>query len=320
MGIMIRITLRQCYYFQAVAKQGGITAAAEIAGVSQPAIAQAITKLEDMTGLVLFRRLHARGMELTPQGTEFLRYAEQLLTYADQMDRAVTDIAKHRKGTVRLGCFQSLAPFFLAQVVGGYRAKVPGVVVKTSEGLQQDLTTALQKNELDLAILYDLGLDARVFDLHSLAVLRPYLIVPQGHRLAEQAVVSIREIDGENFVLFDAPQSRDYFYAQFAQHKIKPRVAFRSASIETVRSYVANDLGVSILSMRPASNLTYGGKTIVPVPLIEDFGSTRIVIASRSNREANELVAPLISYCQTLFQELCESDQTLHDNGRPDAV
>lgn len=291
-------------YFQAVAKQGCIATAAQIVGVSQPAIAQAINKLEDLTGLVLFRRLHARGMVLTPQGKEFLRYANQLLSYAKQLEVATADIAKHRKGTVRLGCFQSLAPFCLAQILSGYRAEMPGIVLNVSEMLQQDLTTALQKDELDLAILYDLGLDTNTFDLHPLAVCRPYLIVPQGHRLASRDTVSIRDIDGEDFVLFDAPQSRDYFYAHFSQHDIKPRITFRSASIETVRCYVANGLGVSILSMRPASDVTYDGRTVVPIPLFEDFGSTRIVLATRSNGEHNALVSPLLSFCQTLFQQI----------------
>lgn len=299
---MSRITLKQCAYFQAVARKGGIAAAAETAGVSQPAIAQAITKLEDMTGLILFRRLHARGMELTPQGSAFLRYADQLLTYAQHMDRAVTDIAQHRQGTVRLGCFQSLAPFFLAQVLSGYRAQMPGVVLDTYEMLQEELTTALGKNELDLAILYDLGLDTGAFDLHPLSEERPYLIVPKGHRLAQQTEVSLAEIDGEDFVLFDAPQSREFYLAQFAHHGITPRIAYRSASIETVRCYVARGLGVSILSMRPASNLTYDGQSVVPIALKENFGPTRIVIATRTGNDTSALVTPLIAYCQELFQ------------------
>jgi DNA-binding transcriptional LysR family regulator len=299
---MSRITLKQCAYFQAVARKGGIAAAAETAGVSQPAIAQAITKLEDMTGLILFRRLHARGMELTPQGNAFLRYADQLLTYAEHMDRAVTDIAQHRQGTVRLGCFQSLAPFFLAQVLSGYRAQMPGVVLDTYEMLQEELTTALGKNELDLAILYDLGLDTGSFDLYPLSEERPYLIVPKGHLLAQQTEVSLTEIDGEDFVLFDAPQSREFYLAQFAHHGITPRIAYRSASIETVRCYVARGLGVSILSMRPASDLTYDGQSVVPIALKENFGPTRIVIATRTGHDTSALVTPLIAYCQKLFQ------------------
>ncbi|MBO9449217.1 LysR family transcriptional regulator [Tropicibacter sp. R16_0] len=300
----MRISLRQCRYFQAVAKSGSIAAAADQVGVTQPAIAQAIAKLEDTTGLRLFDRLHARGMQLTPQGTELLRYAEQLLVYAGQMDQAASDIALNRQGTLRVGCFQSLAPFFLPQILSGYQKHQPGVVLQLSERLQHDLTNALQKDDLDCVILYDLGLDARLFKLHPLTTLRPYLIAPKGHKLTQLPEVSVRDLDGEDFILFDAPQSREYYYAQFAQYDIKPRIAFRSASIETVRSYVAHGLGVSILSMRPASDVTYDGAEVVPVRLKENFGSTRIVLASHADREVNPLVPPFISFCQQLFQDL----------------
>ncbi|WP_282153244.1 hypothetical protein [Ruegeria atlantica] len=61
--------------------------------------------MEDQTSHVLFRRLHVRGMELTAQGIEFLRYAEQMLNYVDHMEIAVADIAQHRARTLRVGAF-----------------------------------------------------------------------------------------------------------------------------------------------------------------------------------------------------------------------
>jgi DNA-binding transcriptional LysR family regulator len=54
-----------------VSQTGGIASAVKVLGISHPAVTQAIAKLEDQTSLVLFRRLHARGMELTAQGIEF---------------------------------------------------------------------------------------------------------------------------------------------------------------------------------------------------------------------------------------------------------
>ena len=62
---MVRFTLRQCSYFRAVAENGGIAQAARALNISQPAVAQAIEKLEDVTGLRLFDRRHARGATLT---------------------------------------------------------------------------------------------------------------------------------------------------------------------------------------------------------------------------------------------------------------
>ncbi len=314
---MAEVTLKQCRYFRAVAQKGGIAPAAQLVGISQPAVAQAISKLEDQTGLVLFRRLHARGMELTAQGTEFLRYAEQLLVYANQMDVAVADIAAHRMGTLRLGCFQSIAPFYLARILREYPIDNPGVVLDVHERLQEDLLIALGRNEIDLAILYDLGIDDNRFHIWPLATAYPYLIVPPGHRLATQKSVSICEIDGEDFVLFDAPRSREYFLGVFARFDIAPNIAFRSSSIESVRCNVANGLGVSLLSMKPAENTTYEGGQVVPIKLDEELPPTHIVIASHVEAPQNSLVGPFATFCQDLFgnspSKLAGAKQTVEE-------
>jgi len=243
-------------------------------------------------------------MELTLQGTEFLAHAENLLSTADRIDDAIVEIAENRSGTIRLGCFQSVAPFCLAQIVRGYRERAPGVVLEVREMLQEQLTNALLQNDLDLAIMYDLGLDPGQIAWRKLTAARPYLIVAPDHRLAGRASVSIRELEAEDFILFDAPQSREYFYSIFADHGIGPRIAFRSTSIESVRCSVANGLGVSILSMRPASNQTYDGNQVVPVDLTENLPPTPIVIAWRADTPQGALTQSLARYCEQFFEGL----------------
>lgn len=298
---MINITLRQCEYFRAVAENGGITAAARAIGISQPAVAQAIDKLEELTGLVLFTRFHARGMELTAQGTAFLRYADDLLASAERAGHAIGEISQNRKGTIRLGCFQSIAPFCLAQIVRGYRERAPGVVLDVSEQLHGELESALTNNELDLAVMYELGLDPAILSWRPLASVAPYLIVSPDHRLAHRKKVSLKEIGSEDYILFDAPGSRDYFYGIFARHGIGPQIAFRSSSIESVRCSVANGLGVSILAMRPASDQTYDGNHVVPIELEEELPPTPIVIAVRNAPERDDLTRPFIQFCEEVF-------------------
>lgn len=301
---MSNITLKQCEYFRAVALLGGIVPAAKTVGVSQPAIAQAIRKLEDITGMIMFDRLHARGMELTAQGRAFLGHAERLLTAADQMDDAVVSISENRSGTIRLGCFHSIAPFCLAQIVSGYKEKNPGIVVEVKELLQAELVTAIEQNELDLAIMYDLGLDPSVLSWHKVSSMKPYLIVPPGHRLEGADDVPIKEIATEDFILFDAPQSAEYFYSIFAQFGISPRISFRSSSIESVRCSVANGLGVSILSMRPKSASTYDGKRVVSLELQEKLQPTPVVVAYKAGSTPEDLLMPLVNYCADVFDEM----------------
>lgn len=68
---MVKLTLKQCAYFVAVAEQGGIAQASRVLNISQPAVAQALDELEHQFEFRLFDRHHARGTELTPQGRAF---------------------------------------------------------------------------------------------------------------------------------------------------------------------------------------------------------------------------------------------------------
>ena len=301
---MSKITIRQCAYFRAVAQTGGIASAARAIGISQPAVAQSISKLEDLTGLVLFRRLHARGMVLTAQGTAFLRHAEELLACADRVDQAIEGIADNRTGIIRLGCFQSIAPFCLARIVRGYRDLAPGVVLEVKEMLQEELMVAIRQNQIDLAIMYDLGLDPDQFAWRGLTAVKPYLIVAESHRLAHRTSVSLSEITADDYILFDAPRSREYFQSIFAHHRINPRIVFRSASIESVRCSVANGLGVSLLAMRPVANDTYDGGRVVPIELEDDLPAMPIVAAYKADPAPGPLTLSFVDYCEQLFGDI----------------
>ena len=163
---------------------------------------------------------------------------------------------------------------------------------------------AIGQNQVDLAIMYDLGLDPELFAWRGLSAAKPYLIVPEGHRLAQSPSVPLSEIAPEDYILFDAPRSRDYFLAIFAHHGISPRIVFRSASIESVRCSVANGLGVSLLAMRPLSNVTYDGGRVVPVEIEDNLPAMPIVAAYKADHVPGGLTLPFADYCAKVFEEL----------------
>lgn len=299
---MVRFTLKQCTYFLAVAEHGGVAQAARALNLSQPALAQAIDKLEETAGLRLFERHHARGMELTLQGRAFREQAAALVSHAERMDRAVADVAANRRGTIRLGCFQSIAPFYLARIVREYGVRAPDVAIDVTEGLHGDLVDSLRAGYLDLAILYNLGLDPHALAWQELGQARPYVIVSADHPVAARRRVSLRDLGAEDYVLFDAPGSREYFHAIFAGHGISPRISFRSTALESVRSAVAHGLGFSILSMRPVARHSYEGHPLAALEIAERIEPTPIVMARRHGREPDPLIGSFTSFCGSLFR------------------
>ena len=75
------MTLKQLQYVVTVAETGNITEAAKKLFIAQPSLTAAVHELEKEYGIILFSRSN-KGIELTPDGEEFLGYARQVLEQA----------------------------------------------------------------------------------------------------------------------------------------------------------------------------------------------------------------------------------------------
>jgi DNA-binding transcriptional LysR family regulator len=299
---MVRYTLRQCAYFRAVAEHGGIAQAARALNISQPSVAQALEKLEAVTGLKLFDRHHARGVSLTTQGRIFLDHVTALERHAEQVAREAAALASEMAGEIRLGCFFTLAPFYMAGLIRSHLAAFPGVRVRSCEMHVTELAEAVREGRLDLALTYDLGADLRGLALTELASLRPMVIIGADHPLAEGRSIRLKELAGEPYVMFEGPGSREYFEDLLAENDISPPIAYASTSLEAVRSAVGNGFGFTLLVMRPKNSVTYDGKRLKVLRIQEEVRSLRIVLASRGSRHQGPIISRFIDHAIRFFE------------------
>ena len=72
-------------YAATVAKLGSLSKAAEVLYIAQPNISRSIKELEADLGITIFNRT-AKGMLLTPEGEDFIHYAEEILKQIDQVE------------------------------------------------------------------------------------------------------------------------------------------------------------------------------------------------------------------------------------------
>jgi DNA-binding transcriptional LysR family regulator len=300
---MVRFTLKQCAYFLAVAEHGGIAQAARARNISQPAVAQAIDKLELVTGLRLFDRQHARGTELTAQGRDFHSSARELLVRAERLQREAAAIAAELSGEIRLACFHTIAPFCVAKLVKGFRARYPDVQVAATEKRQDELVSGLESRAIDLAVTYEMALDPALLEWQVLARLRPRVILCEGHPLAGRASLRLEELAGEPFVLFDGPMSREYFLGVLQGSGKPPQIALRSSSMESVRSAVGNGLGFSLSVMQPRPAEAYDGGRVVSLPIADEVEPIRVVLARKRGRATTGLLASFSDHCRSFFAD-----------------
>mgnify|MGYP000441105870 CR=1 FL=1 len=106
--------LKQLTYFNAIAEEGSISAAARKLHVSQPPLSTQMRLLEAELGCVLFER-GARHICLTEAGQLLYARARTLLTLADSTKRELPHYQEATQGTLRLGVVSSISGTMLQQ-------------------------------------------------------------------------------------------------------------------------------------------------------------------------------------------------------------
>ena len=288
---MLSITLRQLEYAVAVARTGGVTAAAEALNVSQPALSVALSQLEAQIGQPLFLRRAGSAVTPTGYGRGFLEEAERILASLARLTSGATAHAP-----VALGCFEDLAPMILAPLLALVAVDLPGLSLVPRVAGFEALAEDLARGRIDLALSYDLGFDDR-FDREEVARLAPHAVLAPDHPLAARATLSLEDLTGVPLVLADQGPSLGHMRMLFSRAGLMPRIAHRAHSLETMRSLAANGLGVGLSYTRPAPGLSYDGRPVVTRPVTGTGAGEPIVLvrlAAAPPPEAAARVAELV--------------------------
>jgi DNA-binding transcriptional LysR family regulator len=298
---MVKLTLKQCAYFIAVAEQGGIAQASRVLNISQPAVAQAISKLEDLYGLRLFERHHALGTELTPHGRSFMSAARNLLQQAERAEHEAKAISANLAGTIRLGCFHTISPFYLPQLIRKFTAAYPNINIVATELRQDEILSAMERREIDLALTYDMSINPASVAQKTVVKLKPFMLLSESHRYASRASISLKDMADEPYVMFDGPSSREYFESILKTHGISPPISFNATSMESVRSAVANGLGFSLSVMKLENADSYAGDPIVSVPIFEHVNDLAVVLIRTRSLLDSVLLNNFSDFCEAHF-------------------
>ncbi|MCW2884755.1 MAG: hypothetical protein QOE54_4141 [Streptosporangiaceae bacterium] len=300
---MAEFTLVQVRYFVAAAELGGMTAAARELVVAQSAISSAVANLEKDLGVQLFLRHHARGLSLTPAGARFLAEAREFLAHAGRLAESAHELGAGLTGELTVGCFVTLAPFYVPGLLAAFAGKHPAVRVSVAEGELAGLQQALLVGGCELALMYAIE-PAAELEVEPLARVEPYAVLPPGHPLADAGDrTSLEALAGEPMILLDLPHSRDYFRSLFTQSGVEPRIRFRTTSYETVRSMVAAGHGYSILNQRPSTDHTYGGGRVAAVPLDDELPALDLVLARRKDARPTARASAFAEVCRNYIRE-----------------
>lgn len=262
--------------FTVVASERSFSKAATRVGRTQPAVSQAVRRLEEAVGERLIDRAQRDGT-LTQAGVMLLDYAARMLRLADEAHAAVRELRDVERGRVTLGANEA-AVHMLLPIIRGFLEQHPRVQIDVRRVPSRNVGMELQQRTIDLGILTFPPADR---DLASLTVGTDELVllVPKTHPFAERAEVPFEEVGRQTIIAHNDPSPARERVLRISEERHAPlNISLSLPSLDGIKRAVELGLGVAILPKRCAiSELARGQLHAVRIPELRALRRVRIV-------------------------------------------
>ncbi|EJM64161.1 aminoethylphosphonate catabolism associated LysR family transcriptional regulator [Pseudomonas sp. GM50] len=277
------MNLFQLRAFDAVAREGSFTRAAERLFISQPAVTGHIKALEEHYQITLLRRT-ARRVELTEEGTKLAAITRAMFGLAEEAQVMLE--ANRQLLTGRLEVAAD-GPHMVMPMLASLRARYPGITVNLRLGNAQETLAALLSEHADVAVLTEVE-PRKGLHLQALSESRICALVPAGHPWAQQSKgVQLKDLDQVIMVLREPSSiTRRTFDEACAQARVNPRVLLELDSREAVTEAVAAELGVGVVSSVEVSH----DPRVAAVPIIGEGLVNRHMMGCMERRRDLRLI------------------------------
>jgi len=134
--------------FLAVIRQGSLSGAARVLGLTQPTVGRHVDALEAALGVTLFTRSQA-GLIASEGASALVPYAEAMASAADALERAASGEAEDERGVVRITASEMIGSEVLPKILVAFREAHPRIIV---ELMLSNRTEDLLRREADIAV------------------------------------------------------------------------------------------------------------------------------------------------------------------------
>lgn len=283
---MIRVTIRQMQYFDALSQTLHFGRAAELAGVSQPALSAQIAEMEERLGCRLFER-GGRSVTMTDEARTLQPRIERVLADIRDIEATTRRGRLAMQGRFRLGIIPTIAPYLLPQVLPALKLEFPGMRLELREAVTGSLVEDTATSRID-AFVAALPLDYPGLMAEELFDDRFFLAVPADDPGFAAPPVPPESPALERLMLLEEGHClREQALAVCGKVKPVAMASYGATSLTTLLQMVAHGLGVTLIPemAMSASGSAHGLKV---VPFAEPMPSRSVCLAWRRNSARHE--------------------------------
>jgi len=272
------LEVRHCRTLVAVSDKGGIAAAARALGLAQSTVSETLSSLERVLGTPVIVRRRGREAALTATAEALLPHARALIAASEA---ALAAVSEKPPAVLRLGTVESISSFLLPRPLRSFREHWPGVDIRITVGLCEDLRQRVRRFDLDAALTIEgaghIGADGERSRALSPAQLQ--LVVSPRNPFAGRAL-SRDSLASSTFLLADSHGAfngllRSWFEEAAAR---SPRIE-SAGSIDGVKRGVQNSDAIGVLPAYATAGEVSAG-TLVALTLQEPLPAIALLLTT----------------------------------------
>lgn len=188
--------------FAAISRLGSIKLAAQELDVSSATLSARLLKFEEQLGSPLFQRSN-NGLALTKAGACLLPNALDILETYHQLQQDIQATREHTYHQLRIAVTGSILPLHLGPFLDQLILDNPNIRLEILDDSRYSILDGLQSGEVDVYFAPVMD-DFSAPGLVKVPIVAPghYAVLPKNHRLADRAMISIKDLDQEQFLLY----------------------------------------------------------------------------------------------------------------------
>lgn len=244
---MRKFNVRQIEAFRAVVTMGSMSKAAELLGVSQPAVSRLVSDFQEAVGFKLFKRLR-NGAEPTKDARHLFEQVEKLFVGLEELENEVAAIKSLQIGRITIAMTSSYISGFMPRLIAAFRMEFPEINISLKTLSHDQVVDWVVSGAADIGFTTQANGNTAL-NTHTLVKQPIVCVMPKDHHLANKERLKLQDLKDESFISF--PRGAPFRFEVdmlFDRLGIDRNITIDAMSHDTVCGLVGAGLGIAMVN------------------------------------------------------------------------
>ena len=233
--------------FSAVSEAGTFSGAAELLGISQPAVSQAMLKLEDALEVKLFDR-SSRGVRLTKEGELLSGYVRSAMGLIEAGEKKLLELRSLSAGELRIGAGDTVSKWYLSPFIGKYHTLYPDVKISITNRTTDGTMELLRSGAIDIGLV-NMPMSEKGFVFEECLPVHDIFIAGEPFSHLNGREVTLSELASHPLIMLEqASNSRRMVDRHFLENGVVLRPEIELGAHDLLIDYARIGLGIACVT------------------------------------------------------------------------